>query len=148
MLDPAVPDPRAPLPLPGDDELHAIARAFYDKVYAHPWIGRFFQGVDQGRQELKLVRFFHLAWDDPPYDDLQGQYLKDEHAHLYITPALFELRQALFAEAMRELGHAEARVSAFLAFNERWRPFVVKTSKGECSDAFTGHGIVEVPPPT
>jgi hemoglobin len=140
--------PHPAMPLPPDDVLHAIARAFYDKVYAHPWIGRFFQGVDQGRQELKLVRFFHLSWHDPLYAELQGQYLKQEHAHLYITPALFELRQALFAEAMRELGHDEALVSAFLAFNECWRPYVVKASKSECSDAYTGHGIVEVPPPT
>jgi len=135
------------LPLPADDVLHALARAFYDKIYAHPWIGRFFVGVDQGRQELKLVRFFHLAWDDPMYGELQGQYLEQEHAHLYITSALFELRQTLFAAAMRELGHDEALVSAFLAFNERWRPYVVKASKSECSDAFTGHGIVEIPPP-
>lgn len=135
------------MPLPADDVLHAIARAFYDKVYPHPWIGQFFRGVDQANQELKLVRFFHLAWDDPMYGGLQGGYLREEHAHMYITAALFELRQELFAEAMRELGHGEALVRAFLAFNERWRPYVVKGSKAECSDQLTGRGIVEVPPP-
>lgn len=144
-MDSSVPYPT--VMLPADEELHAIARAFYDKVYAHPWIGRFFEGVDQPNQELKLVRFFHLSWDDPLFGQLQGQYLKDEHAHMYITPALFDLRQELFAAAVREQGHDEALVQAFLAFNEIWRPYVVKASKRECTDAFTGHGIVDVPPP-
>ena len=144
-MDSAV--PYSAVTLPTDDELHAIARAFYDKVYAHPWIGRFFEGVDQARQELKLVRFFHLSWSDPTYGQLQGQYLKDEHAHMYITAALFDVRQELFAAAVRERGHDEALVQAFLAFNETWRPYVVKASKRECSDAFTGHGIVDVPSP-
>lgn len=135
------------VPLPADDALHAIARAFYDKVYAHPWIGRFFEGVSQPRQELKLVRFFHLAWHDPVFGPLQGQYLKEEHAHMYITHALFDVRQELFAAAMRELGHDEALVQVFLAFNERWRPSVVKASLAECTDVLTGHGIVDVPRP-
>lgn len=139
--------PHAPVPLPADDELHAIARAFYDKVYADPWIGRFFRGVDQGRQELKLVRFFHMSWNDTMYAQLQGQYLKEEHAHMYITPALFDLRQELFAAALRERGHDEALVQAFLAFNEVWRPYVVKGSRDECTAAFTGHAIVDEPPP-
>lgn len=146
-MDSAAPVPHVPFPLPPDDELHAIARVFYDKVYAHPWIGRFFQGVDQARQELKLVRFFHMSWDDRMYAQLQGQYLKEEHAHMFIPAALFDVRQALFAAAMRERGHDEALVQAFLAFNETWRPYVVKASPHECTDAFTGHPIVDVPPP-
>ena len=146
-MDSPAPHSHAAVPLPADEVLHAIARAFYDKVYAHPWIGRFFQGVDQARQELKLVRFFHLSWHDPVFAQIQGQYLKEEHAHMYITPALFDLRQELFAAAMRELGHDEALVRAFLAFNESWRPYVVKGSVAECTDELTGRGIVEVPPP-
>lgn len=135
------------MPLPSDDELHAIAHAFYDKVYAHPWIGRFFEGVDQAHQELKLVRFFHMSWHDPVFGQLQGQYLKEEHAHMYIPAALFDVRQELFAAAMRERGHDEALVEAFLAFNETWRPYVVKASPRECTDAYSGHAILEVPPP-
>lgn len=145
-MESAAPRPPA-VPLPADEVLHAIARAFYDKVYAHPWIGRFFEGVSQPRQELKLVRFFHLSWSAPLDDGFQGQYLRDEHAHMYIPAALFDVRQQLFAEAMRELGHDEALVRAFLEFNERWRPYVVKRSIEECSDAFTGTGIVEFPRP-
>lgn len=145
-MDSAVPDPA--VPLPADDELHAIARAFYDKVYAHPWLGRYFEGVDQPHQELKLVRFFHLSWHDPMFAALQGQYLKEEHAHMYITPALFDLRQELLLEAVRERGHDEGVVQAFLAFNESWRRYVVKASRRECTDAYTGHPIVDVPPPS
>lgn len=144
-MDSAAPEPA--VPLPADDELHAIVRAFYDEVYAHPWLGRFFEGVDQAHQERKLVRFFHLAWDDPFYGKLQGEYLKDEHAHMYITAELFDLRQELLLAAVRERGHDEAVVQAFLAFNESWRSYVVKASRRECTDALTGHGIIDVPAP-
>lgn len=136
------------LALLSDPELFAIARTFYDKVYAHPWIGVFFRSVDQGRQETKLVRFFHMSWDDPMYAQMQGHYLKEEHAHMFIPAELFDLRQTLFAEAMVEHGHPEALVQTFLEFNERWRPFVVKASIDECSNEYTGHSIVEVPPPS
>ena len=138
----------APLPpLPPEDQLHAVARTFYDKVYAHPWIGAYFRHVDQARQELKLVRFFLMSWHDPAFGPMQGEYLRDEHAHMYIPPALFDLRQTLFAEALREHGHDEAMVRAFLEFNERWRPYVVKRSPDECTPVLPGGPILQVPPP-
>ena len=48
---------------------------------------------------------------------------------------------------LRERGHDEAVVQAFLAFNESWRSYVVKASRRECTDALTGHGIIDVPAP-
>lgn len=115
------------LPLPSDPELARIARTFYDKVYAHPWIGRFFDHIDQSRQEIKLVRFLRMAWHESADAEIQGRYLEQEHAHMRITGALFDLRQTLLAEALREHAHPEPLVQAFLAFNERWRRFVVST---------------------
>jgi hemoglobin len=135
-----------PPPLPSEPELHAIARRFYDKVYAHPWLGRFFAGIDQPRQQQKLVRFLLMSWHDPAFGQLQGEYLRDEHAHLYVTAALFELRHELLAQALREHGLPEASAAALLEWNERWRPYVVKASVDECSDAFAGK-IVEIPRP-
>ncbi|WP_266215163.1 group I truncated hemoglobin [Paraliomyxa miuraensis] len=140
--------PEAPLPpLPPEEELSALAKTFYDKVYAHPWIGRFFRHVDQARQEVKLVRFLLLSWGDASFGSYQGQYLREEHANLYITDELFDLRQALFAETLREHGHGGALVGAFLAFNERWRSFVVKRSVQECEPTYPGEEIVVVPRP-
>lgn len=137
-----------PPPLPSEDELHAIARAFYDKVYAHPWIGQIFRHVDQARQQLKLVRFFLMSWHDPGFEAMQGEYLREEHSHVYVTPALFDLRQALLREALRERDHDEAMVRAFLAFDERWRPYVVKRSIDECTPVLPGGPILHATPPS
>lgn len=141
-------NPAAPLPpLPAEDELQAVARTFYDKVYAHPWIGQFFRHVDQARQEVKLVRFFLMSWSDPAFGTMQGQYLREEHSNMYITSELFDLRQTLFAQTLREHGYDDALVEAFLAFNERWRPYVCKSSIEECEPTYPGEEIVVVPPP-
>lgn len=133
------------IPLLPTEQLHAVVTHFYDLVYAHPWIGQFFTKVDQRNQETKLVRFFQMSWDDRAYPEMQAQYLRQEHAHMYITEELFELRQALFSRAVRDLGHGPEVVEAFAVFNELWRAHVVKRSIDECSDMFTA--IVEHPRP-
>ncbi len=133
------------IPLPPLSRLEAVVHTFYDKVYAHPWIGRFFRHVDQEHQETKLVRFFQLSWEDQSFPEMQAQYLRQEHVHMYITTELFELRQQLFAEALREHGSDEREVEIFLKFNDLWRPSVVKESIDQCSSMFTA--VVEHPRP-
>lgn len=122
------------MPLLAPERLEAVVTTFYDLVYAHPWIGRFFTEVDQEIQEFNLVRFIQMSWDDKAYPKRQARYMRHQHAHMFITDELFDLRQALFAEALRHHGHGEDVVDAFLDFNERWRPDVVKSSIEDCSD--------------
>ncbi|MCA9650297.1 MAG: group 1 truncated hemoglobin [Myxococcales bacterium] len=136
-----------PGPLPSEEVLLAAARRFYDAIYAHPWLGPFFGGVDQARQEAKLVRFIQMAWDDPTFFTMHGRFLRDEHAHMLITDELFDLRHELFADALRQQGLAAREVEDLLRFNESWRPFVVKASIEECSDE-GGRAILAVPRPT
>lgn len=133
------------IPLLPPEPLQAVVTRFYDLVYTHPWIGRFFADVDQRNQETKLVRFLQMSWDDRAYPELQAQYLRQEHAHMYVTEELFELRQVLFSAAVRDLGHGEEVVRAFEVFHDLWRAQIVKRSLDECSDMFTA--IVEHPRP-
>lgn len=135
--------PLAPL-LPREP-LAAVVSTFYDRVYAHPWIGRYFAKVDQRIQEFELVLFIEASWEDRAYPKRQLQYMQAQHAHVFVTDALFDLRQALFTEALRHHGHDERVVEAFLHFHERWRPLVVKSSVAECSDAISA--ILAFPPP-
>lgn len=132
-------------PLLSREQLEAVVSTFYDRVYAHPWIGRFFARVDQRIQEFSLVLFIEASWDDRAYPRRQMQYMRAQHAHVLVTDALFDLRQALFAEALRHHGHDDGIVEAFLHFNERWRPMLVKSSIAECSDAISE--ILAFPPP-
>jgi len=133
------------MPLLPPEPLAAVVHAFYDRVYAHPWIGQYFAHVDQAHQELKLVRFLQMSWDDQSFSEMQAQYLQQEHAHMYIPAALFDLRDRLFSEAVRACGHGEREVEAFLQFNGRWRPHVVKDSIEDCSSVLTA--VVAHPDP-
>ncbi|MCA9706632.1 MAG: hypothetical protein KDK70_12335 [Myxococcales bacterium] len=125
------------VPLLPQAQLEAVVTSFYDMVFAHPWIGQFFTHVDQRNQETKLVRFFQMSWDDRAYPDMQAQYIRQEHAHMYITDELFELRSALFSDAVRKHGHGQDVVEAFEVFNDIWRASVIKASVEDCSDMFT-----------
>ena len=112
-------------PLPSEPVLLAAARRFYDAIYAHPRLAPLFAGVDQPRQEGKLVRFIQMAWNDALLARMHGRYLRDEHAHMAITDELFDLRHELFAEALRAQGLEASVVDDLLRFNESWRGFVV-----------------------
>lgn len=122
------------MPLLTPEQLEAVVTTFYDRVYAHPWIGQFFTTVDRKIQEFNLVHFIQRSWDDKAYPKRQARTLWHQHAHLFIGDELFDLRQELFAEALRHHGHGKDVVEAFLDFNERWRGVVVKSSIEECSD--------------
>lgn len=116
----------APLgPLPSEPELLGAARRFYDALYADPRLAPFFAGVDQRRQETKLVRFIQMAWNDALLATMHGRYLRDEHAHMALTEELFDRRHDLFAGALRAQGLQASEVDDLLRFNESWRRFVV-----------------------
>ena len=123
------------MPLLAPAQLEAVVDTFYDRVYAHPWIGRFFGAVDQDIQAFNLVRFIQVSWSDEAYPTRQAQFIQQVHAHMFITEELFALREDLFAEALRHHGHGEDMVEAFHDFDRRWRDQVVKGSVEECSDA-------------
>jgi truncated hemoglobin YjbI len=114
-----------------DEQLRAVVHTFYESLFPHPRLGVFFDGVAQPRQEARLIGFIELVsggWDDP----FQGDYLRQAHAHLFITEELFALRATLLEAAIRAHGHGDEVVRRWQAFDERWKPFVVKARIDEC----------------
>lgn len=107
----------------------AVSRRFYDAIYRHPELSPFFENVDQRRQEAKLVRFIQLAWNDSLMHRMHGRYLHEEHEHMHLTDALFDLRHELFDVALREQGLSPSEVEDLLRFNESWRRDVVEAGR-------------------
>ena len=80
--------------------LRKISKVFYDKVYAHPWIGKYFAEVKQEVIEAQQVDFMAQALGGPKM--YCGKFVPQAHQHMVITEELFELREQLLDEAMKE----------------------------------------------
>jgi hemoglobin len=97
--------------LGGLSTLQKVHKIFYDKVYAHPWIGQFFAGFNQQVIEDKQTAFMAEKMGSP--EEYRGKPIPQVHENMYLTPELVELRHTLLKESI-----AEAGVPADLA--ERW----------------------------
>ncbi len=95
--------------LPTMERVHTI---FYDKVYAHPWLGKFFEGHDQKAIELRQTQFMAEKFgSDSPYP---GRDLELAHRRMYLTTELLELRKGLLREALVEEDVPEELISRWL----------------------------------
>jgi len=95
--------------LPTLDRVH---KRFYDKIYAHPWLGRFFEGHNQEAIELRQTQFMGLKMGgDIRYP---GMALELAHRRMYISEEMLELRQSLLRESLQEEHVPEALIGRWL----------------------------------
>jgi len=92
--------------------MQRVHTSFYDKVYAHPWLGQFFAGHDQKIIELRQTQF--MAEKMGAKDIYPGKDLDVAHKRMYITEELLLLRQTLLREAIEEEGIAADLVTRWL----------------------------------
>ncbi len=91
------------------EHVHTV---FYDKVYAHPWLGQFFVGHDQKAIELRQTQF--MAEKMGSKSAYPGRELPLAHRRMYITKELLEIRQGLLRESLQEEGLSEALIQRWL----------------------------------
>ncbi len=92
--------------------LERVHKRFYDKVYAHPWLGQFFEGHSQAAIELRQTQFMaEKMGSKHPYP---GRDLPLAHRRMYISEELLKLRQALLREALEEEGVCEELITRWL----------------------------------
>ena len=86
--------------LGGLPTLERVHKRFYDKVYAHPWLGQFFADHAQEIIELRQTQFMAEKFgSDARYP---GRELEFAHRRMYIPEDLLELRRGLLREALEE----------------------------------------------
>ncbi|MCC6209154.1 MAG: group 1 truncated hemoglobin [Gammaproteobacteria bacterium] len=106
--------------------LEKVHKTFYDKVYAHPWLGQFFKGHDQKIIELRQTQFMGEKFGgDIRYP---GMDLELAHRRMYIPPELFELRQNLLRESLQEAGVARDNIRRWLRIDSAFHRQIVKKS--------------------
>ncbi|TLS68285.1 group 1 truncated hemoglobin [Mariprofundus erugo] len=104
----------------GRPTLERVHTRFYDKVYAHPWLGQFFQGHSQQAIELRQTQF--MGWKMGGDIIYPGMELELAHRRMYITPELLKLRQELLRSALAEEEIEPALIDRWLKIDAAfWR---------------------------
>jgi len=109
--------------LPDMQHVHTV---FYDKVYAHPWLGQFFAGHDQKVIELRQTQF--MAEKMGSKVSYVGKDLDVSHMRMYISEELLVLRQGLLREAIEEEGIAPELVTRWLKIDHAFWSKIKKKS--------------------
>ena len=106
--------------------LKKVHRIFYDKVYSHPWIGRFFIGHNQDVIENRQTTFMGEKMGGPV--EYHGKEMELTHEAMYITEELFRLRQSLLEGSLIEAGVGEKLRERWLKIDGAFRKKIVKDS--------------------
>ena len=110
----------------GIPTLQKVHKVFYDKVYAHPWLGKFFIGHDQESIENRQTSFMALKMGgDVTY---MGKEPRMAHRAMYITEELFDLRTELLRESLEEVGISEELVKRWIKLDNAFKHQIVKDS--------------------
>jgi len=107
--------------------LERVHKRFYDKVYAHPWLGKFFEGHRQALIENRQTQFMAEKMGGPIV--YPGKAPEVAHKAMYITEELFELRQQLLRESLEEDGLDEALIERWLKIDSAFRHKIVNPSR-------------------
>lgn len=119
----------------GTPTLQKVHHVFYNKVYAHNWLKHFFVKQPQSLIENQQTSFMAEKMGGPK--EYVGKPPKYTHIHMYITNELFDIRQALLAQAIEECGISERLKNKWLIIDNAFRPHIVKESLEAFYEAYT-----------
>ena len=120
-----------------------VSKLFYDKIYDHKWIGKYFEHVNQEHIENQQVDFMSQAFGGPKI--YRGRMPLEAHVHIFIDEALFELRHQLLVEALKECGaHAEL-IRRWEKVDNAFKGKMMKTSPDKCVKRFNSDKIINFP---
>ncbi len=117
--------------LGGKPTLQRVHKVFYDKAFAHPWLGQYFQGRSQQLLEDQQTDFLTSIIGGPKL--YMGRAPKFAHQHMVITEELFDLRQRLLGESISECGVNDDLKDEWLAADNALRRAIVKKDASECT---------------
>jgi truncated hemoglobin YjbI len=129
----------------GRPTLDKVHKSFYDKIYKHPWIGQYFQGIQQEIIEAQQSDFMSQAMGGPAM--YLGKLPIPAHRHMFISEELFELRTELLKEAFQEAGVSDQNQEHWLKIDQAFKNGIVKKSLSECSLRFNTDDIINLPNP-
>jgi hemoglobin len=129
--------------LGGRPTLEKVHKIFYDKIYAHPWIGKYFQHIEQEYIESQQTDFMSMATGGP--EVYYGKRPHLAHEHMFITEELFELRSNLLKESLSEAGVSAELAADWFKIDQAFKSKLIKKSPSECVPKYHGDPILDFP---
>lgn len=131
--------------LGGKATLVRVHRTFYDKLYAHPWLKQFFDGVPRAVIESQQTDFMTSAFGGP--EVYHGKFPVPAHQHMYITEEIFDLRHEMLEDSLIESGVSAELRARWLKVDGAFRGRMVKASASDCKGRYATEPIIVVPRP-
>jgi hemoglobin len=122
-----------------------VTTAFYDRVYADPWLSQFFEGIPRDHIESQQVDFMQAALGG--YNQYGGKTPPSAHKHINITEEVYSARLQLLLEAFKETDTKKDMVDLWLKIEDTFKRKVVKASIDECEMRYSSEGIRDFPKP-
>ncbi len=122
-----------------------VHKIFYDKVYQHPWMGKFFAHVSQEVIEDQQSDFMAQAMGGPAR--YCGALPVAAHKHMNISEELFKIRHELLAESLVEAGLTAEHQAKWLRIDAAFKSGIVKKSIEDCQKRFVTDEILDFADP-
>lgn len=131
--------------LGGYDAMHRVHKSFYNKLFAHPWLKQFFVEHPQEIFEKQQTDFMAGLMGGPKV--YAGKTPKMAHQNILITDEMFETRNSILSQSIKETGIADDIREEWLAADRTLKRALVKSSVAECSTMYQGQRIYDIPKP-
>jgi len=120
-----------------------VHKNFYDKVYAHSWLRKFFTDKPQQLLEDQQTDFMTQLMGGPKV--YGGKSPKSAHQHMLITEELFALRAQLLSDSIKEAGIADDLRKEWISADVALKKALVKSSIDECSVSYPTQSVLNFP---
>ena len=127
----------------GEATISNVHETFYDKLYAHPWLSKYF--TQRPREHLvrqQNLYFVQLMGGPKRYC---GQAPHNAHQFMMITEELFDLRSQLLSDAIKENGVSDECREEWLALNDVFKKVIVKKSMDEVKAQYAHQVVLNFP---
>lgn len=131
--------------LGGMDVMRRVHKIFYDKLFAHPWLKQYFVEHPQEIFENQQTDFMAGLMGGPKI--YAGKTPKMAHQNIFITDELFETRNEILSQSIKEAGIPDDVREEWLAVDRTLKKALVKTSVDECRTMYDGQRIYDIPKP-
>ena len=118
-------DPALWAELDGGRTVRLVLDAFYRKVFADALLAPYFRNTTADHVAGKQYAFLYEAMTGA--DMYFGDNPRNAHHWMVISDALFDHRQRLMIETQEEHGLSDDQIRRWTAFEEPYRPDIVKT---------------------
>ena len=129
----------------GRPTLARVHKKFYDKIYEHPWLKRYFDGVDQELIENQQTDFMTSSMGGGKI--YCGKIPERAHNHMFVTAEMFDLRTRLLKESIAECGVPDDLSEMWLRIDSAFKHSIVKKDPGECKRRYHDEEVINIPKP-